>query len=187
MPSGEKSNPSRELVIIMDDYLYLQQYAAKRGLIITIKYHKLSFEQSISGYFITHIDGEEVYPRLMGDTIKLAESKIDKIVRTPRRISLKRRAGWRMPPNTIKVCRPSPFGNPFVIGKDGDRAACMRLYREHMIGQNAAWKGKIRRELKGRNLACWCKYSESCHADLLLQIANNPSIRIAELSSNLES
>ena len=26
--------------------------------------------------------------------------------------------------------------------------------------------------LKGKNLSCWCKLSEKCHADLLLEIAN---------------
>jgi len=30
----------------------------------------------------------------------------------------------------------------------------------------------VRRELKGRDLACWCKPDESCHADVLLEIAN---------------
>ena len=27
-------------------------------------------------------------------------------------------------------------------------------------------------ELRGMNLACWCPPSEACHADLLLQLAN---------------
>jgi hypothetical protein len=30
----------------------------------------------------------------------------------------------------------------------------------------------IKRELRGKNLACWCKLSEVCHADVLLEIAN---------------
>lgn len=34
------------------------------------------------------------------------------------RVQLKRTKGWRMPPNTVKVCRPGLFGNPFTI--DGD-------------------------------------------------------------------
>lgn len=28
------------------------------------------------------------------------------------------------------------------------------------------------RELRGKNLACWCKPGEPCHADVLLEIAN---------------
>lgn len=27
-------------------------------------------------------------------------------------------------------------------------------------------------ELKGKNLSCWCKEGETCHADLLLKLAN---------------
>jgi len=30
----------------------------------------------------------------------------------------------------------------------------------------------IKQELRGKNLACWCKLSEVCHADVLLEIAN---------------
>lgn len=30
----------------------------------------------------------------------------------------------------------------------------------------------IIRELSGKNLACWCKPGEPCHADVLLEIAN---------------
>jgi hypothetical protein len=27
-------------------------------------------------------------------------------------------------------------------------------------------------ELRGKNLACWCKLDEACHADVLLRLAN---------------
>lgn len=30
----------------------------------------------------------------------------------------------------------------------------------------------IRRELRGKDLACWCPLDQSCHADVLLEIAN---------------
>ncbi len=32
-----------------------------------------------------------------------------------------------------------------------------------------------RRELRGKNLACWCKAGQSCHGDILLEIANGLS------------
>jgi len=28
-------------------------------------------------------------------------------------------------------------------------------------------------ELRGKNLACWCKPGEACHADVLLALAND--------------
>jgi hypothetical protein len=30
----------------------------------------------------------------------------------------------------------------------------------------------IRRELRGKNLVCWCRLDQPCHADVLLEIAN---------------
>lgn len=43
----------------------------------------------------------------------------------PRRVQLSRGKGWRMPPNTVKVDRATRWGNPFVIGVDGDQARCV--------------------------------------------------------------
>lgn len=34
---------------------------------------------------------------------------------TPVRIQRKRTKGWRMPEGAISVCRPGPYGNPFVV------------------------------------------------------------------------
>ena len=30
-------------------------------------------------------------------------------------------------------------------------------------------------ELRGKDLACWCKEGEPCHADVLLELANQPT------------
>ena len=35
---------------------------------------------------------------------------------TPIRIQRKRTKGWRMPPNTVYVGRPTIWGNPFPVG-----------------------------------------------------------------------
>ena len=35
----------------------------------------------------------------------------------PRRIQRKRTKGWKMPENTVYVCRPSKWGNPFTVGE----------------------------------------------------------------------
>lgn len=32
--------------------------------------------------------------------------------------------------------------------------------------------GQIQRELRGKNLACWCRPDQPCHADVLLALAN---------------
>jgi hypothetical protein len=103
----------------------------------------------------------------------------------PHRVQLSRTKGWRMPPNTIKVDRSTAWGNPFVIGKDGDREACVVRYRELLRGRVAGAPDAIatlqaRREytiahideLRGKNLACWCRTGQPCHADVLLEMAN---------------
>lgn len=38
--------------------------------------------------------------------------------------------------------------------------------------KNMPWWQDIRREIAGKNLACWCPPDQPCHADVLLEIAN---------------
>ncbi len=100
----------------------------------------------------------------------------------PSRVQLSRRKGWRMPPEAVKVDRTSKWGNPFVIGVDGDRRACIDLYREFVVGNAIASRVDVlaaRRlvtenlyELRGKHLACWCPMDGPCHADILLALAN---------------
>lgn len=101
-----------------------------------------------------------------------------------RRIQLKRTAGWRMPPNTVKVDRSTKWGNPFVVGLFGTRAECVDAFEKLLAGwvcvsggcdpdtQRAyfAMACMDRHELKGKNLACWCPLDEPCHVDVLLRV-----------------
>lgn len=73
---------------------------------------------------------------------------------------------------SVYVGRPTKFGNPFVIGRDGNREQVIAKYREYLMSQPeliAAAKA----ELAGRDLVCWCS-PLPCHADVLLEIANEP-------------
>jgi hypothetical protein len=91
----------------------------------------------------------------------------------PRRIQLQRTPGWRKPPGSVVVSRPSRWGNPFRIGIDGDRSACVAAYRLALLaGELAVTVDDARRDLAGRDLACWCRPGEPCHADVLLDVAN---------------
>lgn len=87
----------------------------------------------------------------------------------PIRVQLSRKKGWRLPANTVKVARPSFFGNQFRVGVDGDQAECVKFYRSSIGG---LLRIKIKQELRSMNLACWCKLDQPCHADVLLEIAN---------------
>lgn len=122
------------------------------------------------------------------------------------RVQLSRKKGWRMPPNTVKVSRPGPWGNPWrqdgngvwlhamSMGLDShdekDRTlAAIDLFRTWMTSgkvnemvammidpppRSAPPLRIIRRELRGKNLACWCRLDQPCHADVLLELANSP-------------
>jgi len=103
-----------------------------------------------------------------------------------------------MPEGAVYVWRPSVFGNPFV----GERAVeAFRLWvewRTATAGQVAAqvcrisrdkhavdfpyWPGVMFRkptallnrleELRGKDLCCFCALDHACHADVLLELAN---------------
>jgi hypothetical protein len=106
----------------------------------------------------------------------------------PHRVQLRRTKGWRMPENTVKVDRSTKWGNPFVVGEHGTQAECVRSLELLLGGQinvtlpNAAQQQRYldmaRRDhglLRGRNLACWCRLDQPCHADVLLRLANTPA------------
>ena len=92
----------------------------------------------------------------------------------PRRIQRKRVKGWRMPPNTVSVCRPGRWGNPFIVGKHGTAERCVYLFRAMLAGYLCvtADAGCIRARLRGKNLACYCQLGQPCHAEVLLDLAN---------------
>lgn len=75
----------------------------------------------------------------------------------------------RIEQGDVYVGRPSKWGNPFVIGKDGCRSTVVRKYREWLL--NSTLKHDLH-ELKGKNLVCWCS-PEACHADVLMEMAND--------------
>lgn len=70
----------------------------------------------------------------------------------------------------VYIGRPSDWGNPFVIGKDGDRSDVIRKYRQ-WIERQPALLARIPHELRGRRIACWCK-PEACHGDVLAELAD---------------
>lgn len=101
----------------------------------------------------------------------------------PKRIQLSRKKGWRMPPNTVSVARPHKWGNPFKVGDPepvhcGPMSAQEAVFWFKSLFHAAVSKGadeliaEARSELRDKNLACWCKPGEPCHADVLLEIAN---------------
>lgn len=80
----------------------------------------------------------------------------------------------RVAPYDVYIGRPGPWGNPFVVGRDGKRGECVARYAEWIRTQPQllARLG----ELKGRVLGCWCKGpatpDRACHGDVLAALAD---------------
>jgi len=111
---------------------------------------------------------------------------------SPVRIQLSRKKGWKLPPNTVVVSRPTRWGNPWKVRKgklrqltdDASQAEAVEAFKMMLAdGQTPPFAlVNIREELAGKNLACWCKLGTPCHADVLLKLAN-AHLENAELCS----
>lgn len=73
-------------------------------------------------------------------------------------------------PCDIYVGRPSIYGNPYHIGIDGTREEVIRRHEVYVFSRPELIK-KIRQELPGKILGCYC-FPLLCHAELLVRIAN---------------
>ena len=97
-----------------------------------------------------------------------------------------------MPADTIYVGRGSAWGNPFIVmgiddeyfitsgaGRNSElmtraqaqQGAC-DLYRDYITRLSPKVRATLLLALKGKNLACWCPLDQPCHADILLEVAN---------------
>ena len=100
---------------------------------------------------------------------------------TPRRVKIDRR--HKDPKHTKRVCRPSKFGNKFVIGKVANFEGIENILAEDLqytqvsIPNNEIAVRLFQRyqlpnmncdPLRGFNLGCYCKLDLPCHADLIL-------------------
>jgi hypothetical protein len=78
-----------------------------------------------------------------------------------------------MPAGAVKVDRATGWGNPYHGDGPYDRARVVALFRDY-VGrpQQEGLRARIKAELRGKDLACWCPLDQPCHADVLLEIAN---------------
>jgi hypothetical protein len=65
--------------------------------------------------------------------------------------------------------RPSIWGNPFEIGKDGTRKEVIEKFKKYLLA-NEELVDKLP-ELRGKILGCWCA-PKACHCDILADFAN---------------
>jgi hypothetical protein len=107
---------------------------------------------------------------------------------TPKRIQRRRSKGWRLPAGAVCVTRPGRWGNHIRVINGNNRGA-VALYKHWATNDyQADWRERVRCELAGRDLACWCRPCDAhkdgkpvgvecpdcapCHVDVLIEIAN---------------
>jgi hypothetical protein len=72
-----------------------------------------------------------------------------------------------MPPNTVYVGRPTQWGNPYNVD-DWTIHMALAAY-EDWLDNDQLKDPNYLSKLRGKNLACWCKLNEPCHADILIK------------------
>lgn len=112
---------------------------------------------------------------------------------TPKRIQRRRTKGWRIPEGAVYVGRPTVWGNPW---SRRNRSEAVALYRDWLADAGSHLDDDFDEgcvtcrlpELRGLDLACWCKLCPvhadglalgvtcadcaPCHATVLLEMAN---------------
>lgn len=133
---------------------------------------------------------------------------------TPVRIQLSRKAGFNLQTwskafnglHAVKVDRTTRFGNPFAIGREEDLATTRKwgwvgkpMHRRviniaadavaqfaHILIWDEAVHEFVRTELGGKNIACWCGLTETCHGDPLLWLANSTPADVQTIHRNFD-
>lgn len=72
----------------------------------------------------------------------------------------------------VYIGRPSIWGNPYEIGKDGTREEVIKKFENYLIN-NKFLMNKLP-EIKNKILGCWCS-PNPCHGDILVKYANTHS------------
>ena len=84
-------------------------------------------------------------------------------------------------PTRVVHCKRAPYdvyigrgrggrwGNPFVIGRDGDRREVIEKYERWLLTHPELLAALP--ELRGRTLGCWCA-PRPCHGDVLARLAD---------------
>ena len=75
----------------------------------------------------------------------------------------------------VFIGRPSKWGNPFVVGRDGTREQVIAKYRDWILTQPDLLAA-IHQELADKRLGCFC-VPHPCHGDVLVELidAKRPS------------
>lgn len=116
----------------------------------------------------------------------------------PKRIQIRSRNDInKLPENMVYCGRPTEYGNPYKPADyiepvkrmtgfdDRDIAIVWRLARLYCLLDYKSYldnrpelKERMRQQLRGKDLACFCSLLAECHVDIVLMVANGPEICI---------
>lgn len=81
-----------------------------------------------------------------------------------------------IPAGAVYVGRPSPWGNPHIVGWCGvcrtthQRGEALALFKQDLKQLDPERLAELVRPLIGKHLVCWCA-PNACHADVWLALA----------------
>lgn len=81
----------------------------------------------------------------------------------------------RNAPYDVLIARPSKWGNPFQIGRDGTREEVIKMYEVHVRRRPDLLAALP--ELVGKRLGCHCK-PLACHGDVLVKLLKELSLEV---------
>ncbi len=100
---------------------------------------------------------------------------------TVKRHQLSRKIGYRKPLGVKVVTRPGKWGNPYATAEQF-RQVFTELRDALKTGKDlnsidsdrkrVLWMVEHIEQLRGKDLACWCGADADCHADALIDFAN---------------
>jgi hypothetical protein len=99
------------------------------------------------------------------DLVKEGQTVVANLKRDARLIAWAERNGLY-----VRIDRTTTWGNPFVLGEDGDRPTVLKKYARYFAMKNGLKKRLP--QLRGKVLGCWC-HPEPCHGNHLIKLAES--------------
>jgi hypothetical protein len=83
--------------------------------------------------------------------------------------------------NYVYIGRPTPWGNPWVLGRHGGRADVVALFRTWWYSEiNAPMREAALREIpENAVLGCWCM-PKACHGDVIAEFLNRERAKVKD-------
>lgn len=75
----------------------------------------------------------------------------------------------RTTPCQVFIGRPSKFGNPFKIGRDGNREQVIKKFKKYFcqrLKNDPAFKKSVQNLIDVETIGCYCA-PEPCHGDII--------------------